>query len=324
MDARIVERRGERRRTKCCIIGLTPSRFTSLPTAPLSTLLHCKRALRPRCTRTDNARAAPLRRRKCVPRGLGLYVAARTTLKKTCRTHIARAKGGESRRRPRGFLEVFPFPTTSTFYRPSIAIAWGPRWCCGRATRLPPEAAPECYGGGDWRSPRNPADQRLRRGIETDSPTWEANSLTTTTPRLGNSSRSREPITFQNSVGTARRHPNVQSFYCEGAAVAERIACSPPTKATRVQSSAGSIPDFRRWESYRAMQLVDGFSRGSPVSTALAFQRCSTLTSITPIGSQGIAVKSSPNPFTHLVVNPAIEGREFRSRLCVWVCVPGW
>ncbi|KAJ8890945.1 hypothetical protein PR048_010454 [Dryococelus australis] len=50
-----------------------------------------------------------------------------------------------------------------------------------------------------------------------------------------------------------------------GATGAERLALSPPTKANRVQSPAGS-PDFRKWESRRTMPLVGGFSRGSPVS----------------------------------------------------------
>ncbi|KAJ8871265.1 hypothetical protein PR048_027573 [Dryococelus australis] len=68
--------------------------------------------------------------------------------------------------------------------------------------------------------------------------------------------------------------------YHRGAAVAERLACSPPTKAKWVQSRAGS-PDFRMWESCRTMPLVGGFSRGSPVSTTLSFRCCSILTSIT-------------------------------------------
>ncbi|KAJ8881964.1 hypothetical protein PR048_018452 [Dryococelus australis] len=50
-----------------------------------------------------------------------------------------------------------------------------------------------------------------------------------------------------------------------GTAAAERVACSPPTKANRVQSLAGSLPDLRWWESCRTMPLVGGFSRGSPV-----------------------------------------------------------
>ncbi|KAJ8885397.1 hypothetical protein PR048_011594 [Dryococelus australis] len=43
--------------------------------------------------------------------------------------------------------------------------------------------------------------------------------------------------------------------------VAERLACSPPTKANRVQSPAKSPPYFRMWESCRTMPLVDEFSR---------------------------------------------------------------
>ncbi|KAJ8888960.1 hypothetical protein PR048_008454 [Dryococelus australis] len=62
-----------------------------------------------------------------------------------------------------------------------------------------------------------------------------------------------------------------------GASVAERLARSPPTSANCVKSPAGS-PDFRMWESCRTMPLVGGFSRGSPVSPALSFRRCSKLT----------------------------------------------
>ncbi|KAJ8865948.1 hypothetical protein PR048_033471 [Dryococelus australis] len=51
------------------------------------------------------------------------------------------------------------------------------------------------------------------------------------------------------------------------ATLAERLACSPPTKVNRVQFSAGS-PDFRRCKSWRTMSLVGGFSRESPVSPA--------------------------------------------------------
>ncbi|KAJ8867547.1 hypothetical protein PR048_031349 [Dryococelus australis] len=70
------------------------------------------------------------------------------------------------------------------------------------------------------------------------------------------------------------------------------------------QGEPGSIfgrvtPDFRMWESCRTMPLVGGFSRGSPVSPAPSFRRCSILTSITLIGSQDLDVKSRPNPFTH-------------------------
>ncbi|KAJ8867700.1 hypothetical protein PR048_031503 [Dryococelus australis] len=83
-----------------------------------------------------------------------------------------------------------------------------------------------------------------------------------------------------------------------GATVAERLTCSPPTKAILVQAPARS-PGFLMWESCRTMSLIGGFSRGSPVSLAPSFRRCSILTSITNIGSQELDVNSRPNIFTH-------------------------
>ncbi|KAJ8865732.1 hypothetical protein PR048_033253 [Dryococelus australis] len=44
------------------------------------------------------------------------------------------------------------------------------------------------------------------------------------------------------------------------ATVAERLACSPPTRANLVQSPAGSLPDFRIWESCRTMPVRRVFS----------------------------------------------------------------
>ncbi|KAJ8875964.1 hypothetical protein PR048_023872 [Dryococelus australis] len=76
-----------------------------------------------------------------------------------------------------------------------------------------------------------------------------------------------------------------------GITVAERLACSPPTKAKRVHLPTGS-PDFREWESRRTMPLVGGFSRVSPVSLTPSFRRCSISTSIILIGSQGLAPAS--------------------------------
>ncbi|KAJ8874125.1 hypothetical protein PR048_024966 [Dryococelus australis] len=77
------------------------------------------------------------------------------------------------------------------------------------------------------------------------------------------------------------------------ASVAKRLACSLPTKAKRAQLPAGS-PDFRMWESCRTMPLVGEFSRGSPVSPALSFRRCSIVTSITLIGSKDLPNLSIP------------------------------
>ncbi|KAJ8897436.1 hypothetical protein PR048_002782 [Dryococelus australis] len=69
----------------------------------------------------------------------------------------------------------------------------------------------------------------------------------------------------------------------KGAAVAERLAHFPPTKANRVKYPVGSLPDFRTWELCWTMSLLGGFSRVSPVSPALSLRRCSILTSITLI-----------------------------------------
>ncbi|KAJ8873891.1 hypothetical protein PR048_024727 [Dryococelus australis] len=66
------------------------------------------------------------------------------------------------------------------------------------------------------------------------------------------------------------------------ATVAERFARSPPTKANRVQSSAGS-PESCTWESCRTMPLVGGFSRGDR-----SFRHRSISTSITLIGSDDL------------------------------------
>ncbi|KAJ8888947.1 hypothetical protein PR048_008441 [Dryococelus australis] len=88
-----------------------------------------------------------------------------------------------------------------------------------------------------------------------------------------------------------------------GVTVAERLSRSPLATANRFQYPAGS-PDFRKWESSRAMQLVGGFSRGFPVFPAPSFRRRSVFTSIPLIGSKDLAVKSSPNLFTHSISIP--------------------
>ncbi|KAJ8880487.1 hypothetical protein PR048_016957 [Dryococelus australis] len=73
---------------------------------------------------------------------------------------------------------------------------------------------------------------------------------------------------------------NHKSILNRGATVAERLARSPPTKANRARSPAGS-PDFRKWESCRTMPLVGEPSRGSPISPATPPRRRSIFTLIT-------------------------------------------
>ncbi|KAJ8878746.1 hypothetical protein PR048_019332 [Dryococelus australis] len=70
--------------------------------------------------------------------------------------------------------------------------------------------------------------------------------------------------------------------------------------AIRVQSPPGSLSDSRMWESCCTMPLVGGSSRGSPVSPAPSFRRCSILISITLIGSEDLDGKSRPNLFIPL------------------------
>ncbi|KAJ8880157.1 hypothetical protein PR048_016622 [Dryococelus australis] len=48
------------------------------------------------------------------------------------------------------------------------------------------------------------------------------------------------------------------------------------------QGEPSSIPGEVVYESCRTMPLVSGFSRGSPVSPALSFRRCSILASLHP------------------------------------------
>ncbi|KAJ8871053.1 hypothetical protein PR048_027357 [Dryococelus australis] len=78
---------------------------------------------------------------------------------------------------------------------------------------------------------------------------------------------------------------------CDSCFFPNNTSSPPPTKANRVPSPAGS-PDFRKWESYRRMPLVDGFSRGSPVSFTSSFRRLSIFT---PLHSTTSSHKQAAN-----------------------------
>ncbi|KAJ8874215.1 hypothetical protein PR048_025057 [Dryococelus australis] len=84
--------------------------------------------------------------------------------------------------------------------------------------------------------------------------------------------------TFSPAATQMSHKINANSQIVIGAAVAERLACL----ANCAQSPAGSIPDFRKWESCRMMLLVGGISRESPIYPALTFQQCFILTSFHP------------------------------------------
>ncbi|KAJ8895118.1 hypothetical protein PR048_000443 [Dryococelus australis] len=97
------------------------------------------------------------------------------------------------------------------------------------------------------------------------------------------------------------------------AAVAARFACSPSTKANREQFPTGPRPYFRNWESCWTMPLVSRFSCwGYPVSLALAFRRCSILTSLRPYRlsrPQRLAVFLNVRTLGHLGWSVEIETR---------------
>ncbi|KAJ8872347.1 hypothetical protein PR048_025951 [Dryococelus australis] len=94
-------------------------------------------------------------------------------------------------------------------------------------------------------------------------------------------------------------YSSLQPSYCihEGATVTERLACSPPTKANRVQSPAGP-QYFLKWD-LTGDAAGRRFSQGSPVFPAPSFRCGPIFTSITLIGSEELALKNRPNIFTH-------------------------
>ncbi|KAJ8871066.1 hypothetical protein PR048_027370 [Dryococelus australis] len=67
----------------------------------------------------------------------------------------------------------------------------------------------------------------------------------------------------------------LQFYNAPGAAVGQRLERSPSAKAN-------TILDFRTWASCQMMTIVLRFTPGSPVSSALAFRRCSILTLLNP------------------------------------------
>ncbi|KAJ8871711.1 hypothetical protein PR048_028042 [Dryococelus australis] len=95
-------------------------------------------------------------------------------------------------------------------------------------------------------------------------------------------------------------------------------ACTTVRLLASHQCKPGSIPDFCMWELCRTMPLVGRFSQRPPVSPALSLRRRSILTSITLIGSEDLAVKSSPNLFTHSLYDAWMtkENDTVHSRRC--------
>ncbi|KAJ8871556.1 hypothetical protein PR048_027880 [Dryococelus australis] len=136
-----------------------------------------------------------------------------------------------------------------------------------QSTALPTELPEEFGNSGTIRTCDNPGV--TRSAIEPCSPWWEAGSLTAQPPRP------REGTRKEEGEGSGVETEVVTVF------LLERLACSPPTKANRVQSPAGSLPGFRMWESCR---WLAGFLGDFPFPPALSYRRCSILTSINLAG----------------------------------------
>ncbi|KAJ8881323.1 hypothetical protein PR048_017804 [Dryococelus australis] len=79
-----------------------------------------------------------------------------------------------------------------------------------------------------------------------------------------------------------------------------RHQLGPPTKANRVQSSAGTLLDFRKRESFRTMPFVGGFSQRSQVPPGLHSAAAPLSPHFTLIGSQDLDIKSSSTFSTQL------------------------
>ncbi|KAJ8880934.1 hypothetical protein PR048_017407 [Dryococelus australis] len=92
-------------------------------------------------------------------------------------------------------------------------------------------------------------------------------------------------------MANERKHCDCLSAF-DGTAVAERLVCSPPTKANQVQSPSGPLPDFRMWDDATGWGVSSGISRFPRTFIPVLLH-----TSITLIGSQDFDIKSRTDIF---------------------------
>ncbi|KAJ8894550.1 hypothetical protein PR048_007207 [Dryococelus australis] len=87
---------------------------------------------------------------------------------------------------------------------------------------------------------------------------------------LGGSTTNTEPFATRGNQSDTRPSPRASHSQSEERArphQRNRLAWlnySPPAYANRIRFPAGSLPDYRMWESCRKMPLAGGFSRGYP------------------------------------------------------------
>ncbi|KAJ8893000.1 hypothetical protein PR048_005581 [Dryococelus australis] len=104
-----------------------------------------------------------------------------------------------------------------------------------------------------------------------------------------------DALTHNRECRKLCNHPNIVRGFRRspltvktiGAAVVKWLDYSPPTLANRVRFLAGSLREFRVWESCQIMPLFGGFSRGSSFSPDLTFRRYS-IPHFTLIGSEDL------------------------------------
>ncbi|KAJ8887419.1 hypothetical protein PR048_013634 [Dryococelus australis] len=98
---------------------------------------------------------------------------------------------------------------------------------------------------------------------------------------------------------------------------------SPPTSANGFRFPAGSLPDFRMWDSCRTMPLLGRFSRGSPVSPALSFRRAAPYSPrFTIIGSQDLNFKSRQRTRErHVELRAVLPAAQHRALTKWWRCL---
>ncbi|KAJ8882434.1 hypothetical protein PR048_014242 [Dryococelus australis] len=117
-----------------------------------------------------------------------------------------------------------------------------------------------------------------------------------------------------------------------GAGGGSAVILFPPYQGAPDSIPGQFTPDFRKGNRCRTMPLVDGFSLGSPVSPRPFHSGAAPYSPrFTNIGPQDLAVKSRPNPFTHIlspllrtIINSLhVTNSHKASTLKEWACPEG-
>ncbi|KAJ8874089.1 hypothetical protein PR048_024930 [Dryococelus australis] len=102
------------------------------------------------------------------------------------------------------------------------------------------------------------------------------------TPRNGEFLEHRLVLLWTSGVGDAPASSYWRATLANPSqwTVSRALTTHLPPRRTGFDSRRRSLQDFRMWKSRWTMLMVDGFSRGSPISPTPAFRRCLILTSL--------------------------------------------